>query len=91
MKLEHLWLASPLPAVREATTVYADRLPLGNLLPLKMLKHSIGVESRSAEPASPSLPESTSTMLLTLPGGHLQNKQCLLPVAHQSLGLVHHV
>lgn len=52
MKLKHLWLACPLPAAREATTVYADRLPLGNPLPLKILKHSIGMESRPAELAS---------------------------------------
>lgn len=61
MKLEHLWLACPLPAVREDTTVYADRLSLGNPFPLKMLKHSISVESRPAEPCSPSLAQGTPT------------------------------
>lgn len=61
MKLEHLWLACPLPAVGEDRTVYADRLPLGSPFPLKMLKHGISVESGPAEPCSPSLKQSTPT------------------------------
>lgn len=82
MKLEHLWLACPLPAVRDVTTVYADRLPLGSPFPLKMLKHSISVEGRPAEPRS-------ASSVPTLQCGHLQTKQWLLPVTHQSPGLAH--
>lgn len=63
MRLEHLWLACPPPAVREDTTVYAARLPLGNPFPLKLLKHRVSGEQ-------------ASRVLLALPLREHANKAC---------------